>query len=277
MFKTILVHVDLDDPGTADRIQVAAHLCEDCHATLVGAAASLSEASVELLASGGAAIAAGVLTGEPDQLNERFEVAHKEFARWTAGLPIETAWRTAIDFPAHALGDFAGMADLVVMGPARPSSPANSYLDYGELVMRAGRPVLLVPHGIDRLDRNSAVVAWRNTRESRRALADAVPLLATFGAVTLLHIREAADDANEAASMADAATFLAGHTIAAATKVIDAGRQSPAQALDEFVRRSQASLIVAGAYGHTRLREWVLGGVTRDLLRQSPVACLFSR
>ncbi|MGZ5003220.1 MAG: universal stress protein, partial [Chthoniobacterales bacterium] len=93
-------------------------------------------------------------------------------------------------------------------GATKPS-PANSYLDTADLVMQAGRPVLVVPQTVAKLDRQTAIVAWRNTRESRRALADALPLLATFTAVTLLHVRGGSEEAD--ASLPDAQALLDGH------------------------------------------------------------------
>jgi nucleotide-binding universal stress UspA family protein len=277
MYKSILVHVDLDDAGTADRVQLALHLAEDCHATVIGVAASLPPATIELLASGGAAIAAGVMVGAPDDLDERFATARAEFLRWTDGAPVRATWRTAVDFPAPAIASMAACADLLVVGPGRRSSPANSYLDYGDVIMRAGRPVLMVPHGTSRLNQSAAVVAWRNTRESRRALADALPLLATTAAVTLLHVREASDDAEEARSIADAKDFLAAHSIGATVETVDQVRGSSTEALLEFAGGVQAGFLVAGTYGHSRVREWVFGGVSRDLLQDCRIACLFSR
>ena len=239
--------------------------------------ACLPLADIELLASGGAAIAGGVLTGEPDQLDAQFAAAHAEFVRWTSGAPIQIAWRTAIDFPAPAIASVAALADVVVVGPARKSSPANSYLDSGDLVMRAGRPVLMVPQGSTTLDRGTVVVAWRNTRESRRALADAMPVDETAAAVTLLHVQEAADDAEELASIDDARAFVKGHGVEAKVEFVDAGHRPAGQAIAEFAGRAQAGLIVAGTYGHSRVREWAFGGVTRDMLQEARIACLFSR
>jgi nucleotide-binding universal stress UspA family protein len=276
MYKSILVHVDPDQPGAADRITAAAHLAQDCHAKLIGVAASLPAATVELIASGAAAVAAGVMIGEQDELNQRFALARAEFTRWTEGLSVQTEWQTIIGFPAQAIAAKAGRADLIVIGPPQKPSVANSYLDCGELIMRAGRPVLALPHGTTKLDVETAVVAWRNTRESRRALADALPLLATARQVHLIHVREVGDDSAEQASLTDADAFLEAHSIAAETQFIDAARMPPAQHVLSFADRSGAGLIVSGAYGHTRIREWAFGGVTRELMYNCPVACLFS-
>ncbi len=275
MYKSIMVHVDLDDPATPDRITAAAALANQHRATLLGVAASLPTATIEVLASGGAAIAAGVITGDPHEMDARFATAERLFQRW-AGSGIQTEWRTAVDFPTHAIIGMAARVDLVVVGAARRSTPANSYLDYADVVMRAGRPVLAVPHAGSRFEAETAVVAWRNKRESRRALADALPLLALAGEVHLVHVRETTDDAEERTSLADAVKFLEGHCIGSTAHTLEMGSLSPAQRIVEFAARVEAGMVVCGAYGHTRLREWAFGGVTRDLMRHCPVPCLLS-
>src|SRR6476660_5949064 len=128
MYKTIIVHVDADDPGSANGVTLATGLAADCHATLIGVAAALPQVTVALLATGAAAVAAGAMPRDAHDLDEKFAVAQREFVRWTEGTPVQTAWRTAIDFPAQALAAMSTRADLVIVGPARRSSPDNGYL-----------------------------------------------------------------------------------------------------------------------------------------------------
>jgi nucleotide-binding universal stress UspA family protein len=228
-----------------------------------------------MITSGAVLFAAGALSDASHELDGRFEDARTQFARWTEGVPLQTEWRTTIGFPAQSIVAMAGRADLIVVGPARKPSPANSYLDYSDVIMRAGRPVLAVPHGRTKLDLRHAVVAWRNTREARRALADALPLLALASEVSLIHVRESGDDPGERASLEDAMAFLDAHGIAAESKVLDTEHLPPAEQIVAFATDAGAGLIVSGAYGHTRIREWVFGGVTRELLHNCPIPCLF--
>jgi nucleotide-binding universal stress UspA family protein len=274
MYKAILVHVDADDANSAGRVQLACQLAGECGATLLGVAAALPQPTVELLASGGAALAGGVLVSEHDDLEERFEAARTQFAHLTAEAGVTTQWRAVTDFPAVGLEAAAARADLIVVGPSRSSSARDGYFDYGDLVMRAGRPVLTVPARVNALAHRHAVVAWRNTPEARRALADAIALLALYSEVTLLHVREGAEAGD--GGLEDAQAYLDGHSIFAATKTVDAGRAGAARAIVDFATSVHADLIVAGAYGHTRLSEWAFGGVTRQLFHGSPIACLLS-
>lgn len=143
--------------------------------------------------------------------------------------------------------------------------------------MALGRPVLIVPPAPARPPHGTAaVVAWKDCREAQRAVASALPMLK---AATLTHVIEvcSAGGIEEAkARTADVAEFLGCHGIVARSHAIqgDGGARS-----DQIVRcahEHQAGLIVAGGYGHARLREWVLGGVTHGLLATAPVCLLLS-
>lgn len=278
MYKTILVHVDADDPSAADRIRCAAQLARDHHGSLIGAAASMPTPILEFVGAGGPILAGGIMTAEPHELDNRFSAALDEFSRHSSGFNVETSWRTVADFPASGLAGMAGAADLIVVGPHSGSPFGSGYrsVDCGDLVISAGRPVLLVPDGISKLESNGAVVAWSNMREARRALMDALPLLATAEQVLLLHVREAGEEETDR-SLADAKTFLDGHSIESDACTIGEEGGGIAARIIDFAKQSQSSLIVAGVYGHTRVQEWAFGGVTRDLLKMSPIACLFSR
>ncbi len=272
-----MVHVDPDDPGAADRIQCAGYLAADHQAKLVGSAAGVTDPALEVRAAGTAAFAIGVMPGNSTAIEQRFAAARSLFTRWTSGLTVATQWRTAIDFPAAALADMAGAADLIVVGSPGGSLPRSRFdsLSCGDLVMRAGRPILAIPTGISKLGRSRAVVAWKNTREARRALGDALPLLGAADGVTVLHVREHGAGAD--ASLADAKAFLEAHSVEADALSVEGKKGNMAAQIVEFARRSQSNLIVAGAYGHSRLREWAFGGVTRYLLAECPFACLLSR
>lgn len=128
--------------------------------------------------------------------------------------------------------------------------------------MQAGHPLLVVPDGVTWLDLRSVLVAWKDTPEVRRALASALPMLRKAGEVTVAEIPQS-DEARAAlmARVADVAAWLAQHGITAAAQ------------LEKIADNIGAGLIVAGAYGHSRFRELLLGGATQHLVTQSAVVC----
>ena len=138
-------------------------------------------------------------------------------------------------------------------------------VDAADLVLKAGRPVLVVGGTVDKLDLRNVVVAWKDTREARRAVEDALPLLMLADRVTVVEV--ASDEELAAARIRtdDVADWLARHGVAASARTATAVGDD-FERLSSIAMELDAGLVVGGAYGHTRLREWVLGGVTRNLL-----------
>jgi nucleotide-binding universal stress UspA family protein len=141
--------------------------------------------------------------------------------------------------------------------------------------MKAGRPVLVVPPRHTSLALDRTLVAWKDTAESRKAISVALPLLRKATELTIVEI--VSDDAGErdaaALRVADVARWLQRHNIQASARVElsagDAGSQ-----LDAIASEARTDIIVAGAYGHARMHEWIFGGVTRHLLQHSSACVL---
>jgi nucleotide-binding universal stress UspA family protein len=144
--------------------------------------------------------------------------------------------------------------------------------------MQAGRPLLVVPDRVNWLDLRSVLVAWKDTPEARRAVADALPLLRKARDVAIVEIPEQGDDRSAAmAGVADVAAWLARHGVTATARVPEAaGNKTAAMQLEKVAGDVGAGLIVAGAYGHSRFRELILGGVTEYLVTQSARCVLLS-
>ena len=179
-----------------------------------------------------------------------------------------------------ALRDFqpgkARSADLVIKSTVPGDQlDMTRAVDIGDLLMRLGRPLLLVPPGLSspRLDR--MLVAWKDTREARRALVDAMPLLRLAREVQVVEVVAQQDLARAHERVGDIVTWLGRHGIQA-TASASAGGGDHGAVLSAIATQWGADLIVAGAYGHSRLREWVLGGVTRELLLKSDRCALLS-
>ena len=209
-----------------------------------------------------------IIAQEQKGIEDQIKACEAEF-RFALTAKVERlGWRSTsaygpvLDFVAHE----ARACDLVLTGVARgdafdPSRAVNT----GNLVLQVGRPVLVVPLAARELRLEQVLVAWKDTRESRRAVADALPLLKQAGRVTLGTIAAEEDLAIARERLADVAHWLARHGVVA-EQVASPSIGADADALWALAQDLGADLIVAGAYGHSRLREWVLGGVTKNLL-----------
>jgi nucleotide-binding universal stress UspA family protein len=175
----------------------------------------------------------------------------------------------------------AHTVDLVVIGQADPDYPlpaaARTFVE--DILMTAGRPLLLIPYAgrFDKIGTN-ALVGWTPTRESARAVHDALPTLPPGGKVVVLTVEISRGGTEpEALPTADIAEHLSRHglDVSAARTVVSDGL-SPADALLDYASDIGADLLVVGGYGHSRTREMIMGGVTRDLLRHMTVPVLMS-
>ena len=146
-----------------------------------------------------------------------------------------------------------------------------------DLLMQTGRPLLVVPDGGDWLDLRSVLIAWKDTPEARRAVADALPILREAKDVTVVAIVENEADRSAALSgVEDLVAWLLRHDVIASERVPGECGNVEIQ-LDKIASEAGAGLIVAGAYGHSRFHEWVFGGVTKRLLNPSRRCSLLSR
>lgn len=173
------------------------------------------------------------------------------------------------------LASEARQSDLFVA--TRPYGDPNKTEWVEEAVLfRSGRPCLFVPPSFEgRSVYDNVLVAWKDTREAARAVADAMPLLKQAKSVVVAIVDEALGAAEERrlAPDEDIGRYLSRHGIRAEVHIIDGWTNTGAAILNEAVRTA-ADLIVMGAYGHSRPREWLLGGATRDVLNLAAVPVL---
>jgi nucleotide-binding universal stress UspA family protein len=136
-----------------------------------------------------------------------------------------------------------------------------------------------VPDGVDWLDLRSILVGWKDTTEARRAIADSLPLLRKAKEVTVAEVLERGDQRSAATSrVTDVVAWLSRHGVSATARVSENNNESrdAGVQIDDIAAQIGAGLIVAGAYGHSRFRELVLGGMTEHLLAQSARCVLLS-
>lgn len=263
-YTSLLVHADID-PQAARRIEVAAQLARSMNARLVGLGAETFDAIPPADPSLGYATADWLGVMEK-QVTLDLETAEELFRRKAASAEIE--WRTMRDYPAKAIALMSRAADLIVASPKDLGAPGLA-ADPAEIVMTAGKPVLIVPRDCANLRAHTVVLAWKDTREARRAVADAMPFLRRATSVIVQGVCE--DDAFEALEYQteDVAAHLRRSGVAARSQVSARNTNGVTATLEAIAEANGADLIVAGAYGHSRLREWAFGGVT-DTLIHSP-------
>jgi nucleotide-binding universal stress UspA family protein len=202
----------------------------------------------------------------------------EEKFRHAAGGCRESEWRSAVNFPMIEVVANARAADLIVTSRSTLDNVSSYTVAIpGILVLQAGRPVIIAPPKAVKLALGTVAVAWKDSRESRRAVADALPLLKRADAVIVAEICSRDDARSAEARLSDVAKALLRHGVHASTNVcleqkdVHAGQQ-----FLDLADQHKADLIVAGAYGHSRFAEWAFGGFTRALLSQTQRAVLLS-
>jgi nucleotide-binding universal stress UspA family protein len=270
-YSTIMVPVDPDQPDEA-RFRLAAGLAERFEAKVIGVAAG----DIQPMYFAEGATAEEFLEKDRVALERKIADAEKVFRKAMEGHTKSVEWRGALALPADHAAREARAADLIVAAAHRGRIDPLRQVDAGELVLRAGRPVLAVPPNTAQLSLKTVIVAWKDTREARRAVNDALPLLHKADAVVVVEIVEQqVDRAAAKARVEDVAAWLVQRGIATASIATKELIGVPEQ-LEIIAQDEGADVIVAGAYGHTRFAEWVLGGVTRDLLKRSKRCALLS-
>jgi nucleotide-binding universal stress UspA family protein len=182
--------------------------------------------------------------------------------------------------PPRAMARQARYADLSVM--AAPKQGADDHVVarafFSSMLFESGRPVLVIPpHHPVELPIRHVVVAWKPSRESTRALHDALPLLARATSIDVVTVEpEVSDEQHGEDPGVDIATHLARHDLQVNVVSLPRSGQTVATTLLRHAAATEAQLLVAGGYGHSRLREWALGGTTRELLRAIHLPILFS-
>ena len=274
-YATVMVSLALDQPNEA-RLQVAGELAERFEADIIGVAAA--QFAPPLYFADGAE-AQALIDQEEASVKRRLADLEAQFRAATTNRGGRAEWRSAMDFPERFVLAQARCADIIVSGGQSPAfSDAFALASPKDLVMQAGRPLLVVPDGVNWLDLRSVLVAWKDTPESRRAVADALPLLRKAKNVVVVEIPEGDDDRSAAmARVTDVAAWLARHGITATARLSEAtGNTTAAAQLEKVAADIGAGLIVAGAYGHSWFRELILGGVTQSLVTQSSRCVLLS-
>ncbi len=274
-YKTILVHIDAGDRCRA-RVEIAVRLARQFDAHLIGlnALTAIDVPAFVLAGEGGAQIAETqqrIATEQATRAKTVFDKAVSAAGSTTA------EWRTTRLDAVDAVALHGRYADLIVIG--QPDETADAGVDSNfaaRATLESGRPMLVVPYtGSFASIGKRVLVAWNASREATRAVTDAIPFLQQAETVEIVAINP---DAGEEGAQPgnDIALYLARHGVRVEVQVdrgveIDDGGERLSRAAD-----FRADLIVMGAYGRSRFRELVMGGVSRTVIESMTVPVLMS-
>ena len=268
-YATVMVYVDANG-SPEQRVRLAASLADRFNATLIG----LSALAIPPPFLFEGAIIQQAPEADIGQIMARLNAREEWFRRVAAANQRALEWRPILDYPTDALAREARSADLVVIG--QKVGDFLNPLDPGEALLKLGRPTLVVPDGVSSLSTEHVVVGWKDTREARRAVQDALPFLHEASRVTVVEVCELDEESTAKQHIDDVVRYLLRHRVKAIPRVILRQDGSATDQIVNLARAEDADLIVTGAYGHTRLGEWLFGGVTRDLLATGSICCLMS-
>jgi len=270
-FTTMMVHVDVER-DCEQRVQLALALADRFQAALIGVAGLALRPA---FAAGGVVVyheptehESRTVSARLDEMGGRFRVQGQHLK--------QVEWRTALELPYELMSREARAADLIIVGARHTGHSVHDLVDPGVILLRAGRPVLVVPDTIAPLQLRRVVVAWKDTRECRRAVRDALPFLQQAKEVLIVGIGESESESNAKKTLFDVGSYLLRHGVVVAHEIWRQARGPVAAELLHLVRDEGADVIVAGGYRHSRLGEWIFGGVTHELLASSPVCCMLS-
>jgi nucleotide-binding universal stress UspA family protein len=279
-YRTILLEL-LDDARNDARVERGKQLALRFEAELVGIHVSPPPFVPVGYGEGAAYVGPEIYEAQREAnrlVRERVEAAFRR--AWDpSGMAVRDIYEEGD--PGEAIAEAARGADLTIVAQPEAGGLVDAALEpqpIHHVVLSAGGPVLVLPRAEagqrqqqqQRLGRR-ALVAWNGSREAARALKDALPFLAAADAVVLAAAGEQA-----AAGLDAAAALLKRHGAPATAKQIPSGPRGAGATLLGAAEAEGADLLVMGAYGHSRLRELVLGGATREVLRDAGIPVLLS-
>ena len=271
-YKSLLVHLDLGRSNES-LLQFAGELAERFDARVIGIAAC----APPVLADADVGVDGETFELERNQIEEEIGSAEAEFRAAFRDRGTHVEWRAAEDDSdlVRYVSRQARNADLLITAVAQGDVfDATRAVRPAALVMQIGRPVLLVPPAARTAKLDRILVGWKDTRETRRAVADALPLLRR-AEVTVVEVVKEGKLGAARRHLDDVVGWLVQHGVDAKAYPVSSTGDDSAD-LHATADRERSDVIVAGAYGPSRVREWMLGGVTRDLLMSSHRCSLVS-
>ncbi len=271
--KQIVVHVEPGETGER-RLRYAVSAAQHFDAKLTGLSVRLSPPAMAFAMLGDAQAYAAI----SEACEEDCVAVRKLFGSVTDGTGLVIDWREATGIPAEVIAAEAGCADLLILGRGNKDDLSGPFYDVApaDVVLSCGRPVLVVPNRPPQAFRARRIlIAWKGTAEATRAVHDALPFLTQAEDVIVAEMVSHHNTPGYDIPASMMADHLRAHNVPVTVRKIDQSGD-PGGLLIGAATQAGCDLIVAGAYGHSRLREWVLGGVTQTFLNSEAMPFLLS-
>ncbi|BBC03035.1 MULTISPECIES: universal stress protein [Bradyrhizobium] len=271
IIATVMVYVDPEQQAEG-QVRITWEVADKFGASLVGVSAFAVEPPF---------VAEGVIIRETtaDDL-KRMKSARADKEQWfrsVAGLPEgRVEWRCSVDYPTAFLTNEGAIGRLGGDQAHARKMDQFHFIDPAEAMMRMGRPTLLVPDHVATLNADRVLVGWKDTREATIAVRNALPFLSRATQVTVVEISTSDEQDTARHRVRDVAKYLQAHAVKCQVDVRVHMAEPDVHQLVRLAKDEGAHLIVTGSYGHSRLGEWMFGGVTRGLLHESPVCVMMS-
>jgi nucleotide-binding universal stress UspA family protein len=277
MLKNLLVHIPserLVRPVVDGAVSLAANRAAHLNAISIG----YETTNVGLAFGSGGAAAAAVFQVERERAEARANAALAVFEAEARNAGITYSLQALTNTPFEAAATVSASArlyDLTIVLQPEPDRDTFDNTIPLQILFQSGGPVLVIPHTHKGpFEPKRIGIAWDGSRLAARAVRDAAPFLACAHAITIISVDEA--QATASASATSLATYLARHGLTAHVERSSADRADIQSTILSIAADTGMDLIVMGAYGHSRLQERILGGVTRGMLQSMTVPTLMS-
>jgi nucleotide-binding universal stress UspA family protein len=272
--KDILVHVD-SMPGAEARLQIAVSLASQHSAHLTGLHVKPNPyvpASPDL-----AALPDSFFDDQQQKTDANAAAAKAKFDTAIRKANIASEWRAVTGYPSDVVRRQARYADLVIVGQHNPGANGQAEDLPDGVLLTTGRPVVVVPYAMPVGSfATNVLIAWDDGAQATRAIHDAIPLMAKGAKVTVMAINPADTGDHGPIPCADICLHLARHGFVAEASSLTAPDANVADVLLARAFEEGYDLLVMGAYGHSRLREFVFGGVTAQVLQNMTLPVLMA-
>jgi nucleotide-binding universal stress UspA family protein len=271
--KDILVHVD-STPSSDTRLSIAVDLAARNDAHLAGLHV---RPNYYIPPAADFPLPQSYFDEQDRESDANATEARRRFDAALARANISSEWREAYGFPSDIVRQHARYADLTIVGQRNPDANGQSQDLPDGVLLTTGRPVLIVPSSLSvKSFARDVIVAWDDGVPATRALNDAIPLMADDASVEVLAVNPKDTGEHGPIPCADICLHLARHGIEAAARSLTVHDVDEAEVIVTQALEGRCDLLIMGAYGHSRMREFVFGGVTDYVLRNATMPVLMS-